>query len=56
MIQNLSIVEMAVVKHAWATTTAQCSLGTIQDGGLEKINNVSVSYVLTTETTEESPH
>ena len=36
-------VEMAAVKHALATTTAQCSLGTIQDGGLEKINNVSVS-------------
>ena len=49
--------EMAVKLRAWATvwatTTAQCTLGTIQDGEREKINNVFVSYMLTRETTKE---
>ena len=40
-------------RPVWATTTAQCTLGTIQNGGWEKINNVSVSYMLTSETTTE---
>ena len=39
-------------KHVWATTTVQCSLGMIQDGRREKINNVSVLYMLTRETTK----
>ena len=41
-------------RPVWATTTAQCTLGTIQNGGREKIiNNVSVPYMLPSETTTE---
>ena len=41
------------IKNAWATTNVQCTLGTLQDGGWEKINNILVSYMLTRETTKE---